>query len=140
MARDHFTGAHDDFDLIDVPLDGTPGRPLLGTNLILPGYEPATVWPMPLILPRRLIWVRQQDGWERTVTERGFERTWIASFNEPNFSPDDHRIAYTSWAAPATPSMSPRSPAAADSSYPMTTTIYARPPGARMAAKIAAQQ
>jgi serine/threonine protein kinase len=96
-----FTAAEDDFDLIEVPLDGTPVRPLLRTtrNEFDPSWSPvgnqlaystdrtgtSQIW---LTSPR--------DGWERPlVTEKDFDQAWIASFSGPNFSPDGQRIAYS---------------------------------------------
>jgi len=95
-----FTAAQDDFDLIEVPLDGTPVRPLLSTGRN--EFDPAWSWSGSQLAystdrtGTSQIWVRLRDGWQRPlVTEKDFDQTWIASFDEPNFAPDDQRIAYT---------------------------------------------
>ena len=99
-SRIAYTVAQDDFDLIDVPLDGTPVRTLLSTGRN--EFDPGWSWSGSQLAystdrtGTSQIWVRQRDGWERPlVTEKDFDQTWIASFDEPNFSPDDQRIAYT---------------------------------------------
>ncbi len=95
-----YTVAQDDFDLIEVPLDGTPVRTLLATGRN--EFDPAWSWSGSQLAystdrtGTSQIWVQQRDGWQRPlVTEKDFDQTWIASFDEPNFSPDDQRIAYT---------------------------------------------
>ena len=95
-----YTVAQDDFDLIDVPLDGTPVRTLLSTGRN--EFDPGWSWSGSQLAystdrtGTSQIWVQQRDGWQRPlVTEKDFDQTWIASFDEPNFSPDDQRIAYT---------------------------------------------
>ena len=95
-----YTVAQDDFDLVDVPLDGGPERTVLSTGRN--EFDPAWSWSGNLLAystdrtGTSQIWVRQRDGFERPlVTEKDFDQTWIASFDEPNFSPDDQRIAYT---------------------------------------------
>ncbi len=99
-SRIAFTSALDDFDLIEVPLDGSPVRTLLSTSRN--EFDPAWSWAGNQLAystdrtGTSQIWVRPRDGWERPlVTEKDFDRTWIASFNEPNFSPDDQRVAYS---------------------------------------------
>jgi serine/threonine protein kinase len=95
-----YTVAQDDFDLIDVPLDGAPVRTVLSTGRN--EFDPGWSWSGNQLAystdrtGTSQIWVRQRDGFERPlVTEKDFDQTWIASFDEPNFSPDDQRIAYT---------------------------------------------
>ena len=96
-----YTASEDDFDLVEVPLDGSPVRPLLSTsrNEFDPTWSPAGNQ-FAYSTDRTgtsQIWLRTpREGWERPlVTEKDFGQTWIASFNEPNFSPDGQRIAYT---------------------------------------------
>ncbi len=95
-----YTVAQDDFDLIEVPLDGSPIRTLLSTGRN--EVEPAWSWAGNQLVYSTdrtgisQIWVRQRDGFERPlVTEKDFDQTWIAAFDDPAFSPDDQRIAYT---------------------------------------------
>ncbi|MEO7141992.1 MAG: hypothetical protein ABI165_00650, partial [Bryobacteraceae bacterium] len=96
-----FTASQDDFDLIDVPLDGAAPHALLATsqNETDPAWSPDGT-ELAHVTDRTgssQIWLRSpRDGWERPlVTEKEFGRRWIAAFGEPRFSPDGQRIAYS---------------------------------------------
>ena len=95
-----FVAASHDFDLLSVPLDGSPMQPLYGTRRS--EFDPA--WSpdgdqLAYSTDRTgssEIWLRGlQNQWERPlVTAADFGATWIASLSEPNISPDGRRITY----------------------------------------------
>jgi serine/threonine protein kinase len=90
-----------DWDLVEIPVDGTPMRNLLST----PGYESWPAWS-----PRNEqiaysttrsgafeIWLRSvRDGWDRPlVTGKDFGQEPTAYLTQSSFSPDGGRVAYT---------------------------------------------
>jgi serine/threonine protein kinase len=95
-----FTAAMDDFDLLQVPLDGSPATKVLATsrNEQDPSWSP--VADQYAYTTDRTgsaqIWLRSRAGdWERPlVTEKDFGMAWITSINETSFSWDGQRIAY----------------------------------------------
>jgi len=95
-----FSAGNDDFDLLEVPLDGSPVRKLLATsrNEQDPSWSP--VAPQYAYSTDRTgtaqVWLRSRAGdWERPlVTEKDFGQAWIVSINETSFSWDGQRIAY----------------------------------------------
>ncbi|MGH9668135.1 MAG: TolB family protein, partial [Bryobacteraceae bacterium] len=96
-----FTASEDDFDLVQVPLDGSEVRTLLSTTRSEqdPAWSPSGSQ-LAYATDRTgssQIWLRSpSEGWERPlVTENDFGAHWIASFSEPNFSPDGQRLAYS---------------------------------------------
>jgi serine/threonine protein kinase/Tol biopolymer transport system component len=96
-----FTASEDDFDLVQVPLDGSAVQTLLSTTRSEqdPAWSPSGSQ-LAYATDRTgssQIWLQSQgEGWERPlVTERDFGARWVASFNEPNFSPDGQRLAYS---------------------------------------------
>ena len=96
-----FNAAEDDFDLMSVPLDGSPVRRLLATprNELDPVWSPSgdqLAFTTDRTGTSQIWWKSLREGWERPlVTERDFGQSWVASFGEPNFSPDGRRIAYS---------------------------------------------
>ncbi len=95
-----FAAASDDFDLLQIPLDGSPTTKVLATsrNEMDPSWSP--VADQYAYATDRTgtaqIWLRSRAGdWERPlVTEKDFGMAWITSINETNFSWDGQRIAY----------------------------------------------
>jgi Tol biopolymer transport system component len=88
------------FDLIEVPLDGSPARDLLATsrNELEPGWSP-TGEEFAFVTNRTgrdEIWLRSRDGsWERPlVTSDSFSDHSTLSFRLPVFSPDGQKIAF----------------------------------------------
>lgn len=96
-----FNAAESDFDLISVPLDGSAVRPLLATprNEMDPMWSPSgdqLVYSTDRTGTSQIWLTSPREGWERPlVTEKDFDKAWIASFGEPAFSPDGRRIAYS---------------------------------------------
>jgi Tol biopolymer transport system component len=96
-----FNAEESDFDLIAVPLDGSPVTPLLATprNELDPMWSPSgdqLVYSTDRTGTSQIWLTSPREGWERPlVTEKDFDQTWIASFGEPAFSPDGRRIAYS---------------------------------------------
>ena len=89
-----------DFDLFEVPVDGSPHRTLLATsrNEMDPAWSPSTRQ-YAFVTDRtgsQQIWLRsQEDQWERpVVTEHDFRDARIYLLGTPAFSPDGQRIAY----------------------------------------------
>jgi Tol biopolymer transport system component len=97
-----FQAAEDDWEIVSVPLDGSPVRSLISTrrNEFDPMWAPPNGDQLVFVTDRTgvlQIWLKSvREGWERPlVTEKDFGRSWIAEFREPQFSPDGRRIAYT---------------------------------------------
>ena len=95
-----FTLAQDDFDLVQIPVDGSPVAPVLATarNEFDPSWSPAAdeyAYSTDRTGTAQ-IWLRSRSGeWERPlVTEQDFGQAWIVALNETTFSPDGQRIAY----------------------------------------------
>ena len=88
------------FDLIQVPIDGTPVRSLLATsrNEQEPGWSPKR--PEYAFVTDRSgqweIWLRSLDGsWERRlVSGADFSDERTHTFRLPTFSPDGEKIAF----------------------------------------------
>ncbi|HEX3744280.1 MAG TPA: protein kinase [Bryobacteraceae bacterium] len=95
-----FSAASDDFDLMQVPLDGSAAKKMLATtrNELDPAWSPiADQYAYSTDRTGTAqIWLRSGQGdWERpVVTEQDFGQSWIVSFNETQFSWDGQRIAY----------------------------------------------
>jgi Tol biopolymer transport system component len=95
-----FAAANDNFDLIQVPLDGSPVTNLLSTYRNERDASWSPVADQYVYTTDRTgtaqIWLRSRSGdWERpVVTEKDFGQTWIMSINETVFSWDGQRIAY----------------------------------------------
>jgi Tol biopolymer transport system component len=97
-----FQEAEDDYNIVSVPLDGSPVQSLISTrrNEFDPMWAPPNGEQLVFVTDRTgvpQIWLKSmREGWERPlVTEKDFGQSWIAEFREPNFSPDGRRIAYT---------------------------------------------
>ncbi|HUI56019.1 MAG TPA: protein kinase [Bryobacteraceae bacterium] len=95
-----FSVSKDDFDLIQIPLDGSPVVPVLATsrNELDPSWSPAAD-EYAYTTDRTgtaQIWLRNRSAdWERPlVTEKDFGEAWIVAINETSFSWDGQRIAY----------------------------------------------
>ena len=96
-----FSASTDDFDVLQVPLNGMPARPLLSTSRddLDPAWSP--LGENLAVSTNRSgtsqIWLRNmRDGSDRPlVTEQDFGAKFIASFSDPAFSPDGRRIAYS---------------------------------------------
>jgi serine/threonine protein kinase/WD40 repeat protein len=95
-----FTIMGTNFDLVEIPIDGSPLRNLLTTSM----DEKDPAW-LPdgsqyaYVTNRRgtsEIWIRsQKEGWDRPlVTQKDFGEDITSSLNFPNFSPDGQRISY----------------------------------------------
>ena len=89
-----------DFDLVQVPLDGSAVVPMLATsrNELDPSWSPVAE-EYAYTTDRTgsaQIWLRSRSGdWERPlVTEKDFGEAWIVAINETSFSWDGQRIAY----------------------------------------------
>jgi Tol biopolymer transport system component len=88
------------FDLVEIPVDGSPVRPLLATsrNEMEPGWSPTN--PEYAFVTDRTgryeIWLRSRDGsWERSlVTQDDFSDQPTYTFRLPAFSPDGQKIAF----------------------------------------------
>jgi len=95
-----FVASEDNFDVISVPLDGSPARTLYGTrrNEFDPSWAPGGDQ-FAYSTDRTgmfEIWLRSvREGWDRPlVTGKDLGQAWVAEISEPNFSPDGRRIAY----------------------------------------------
>jgi Tol biopolymer transport system component len=90
-----------DANLIEIPLDGSPVRPLPATGR----NESDPTWmhrsdQLAYATDRTgasELWLKSfREGWERPlVTAREFPGAWVLALNEPSFSPDDQRLAYS---------------------------------------------
>lgn len=95
-----FTLANNDFNLIEIPLDGSAVWDLLNTSRdeVDPTFSPvADEYAYTTNRTgREQIWLRSRRGdWERpVVTEKDFSEAWILSLRETSFAPDGQRIAY----------------------------------------------
>ncbi|HUB79975.1 MAG TPA: protein kinase [Bryobacteraceae bacterium] len=95
-----FSAGANDFDLLEVPLDGSAATKMLATSRSErdPSWSPVSdqyVYSTDRTGTAQ-IWLRSGAGdWDRpVVTERDFGQAWIVSFNEVSFSWDGLRIAY----------------------------------------------
>ena len=95
-----FTSEAVDFDVIEIPLDGSAARPIVVTsrNELDPAMAPDRTQYV-FVSDRNgpvQIWLRSLQGqWERplvTADQFGTEQTW--ALGAPSFSPDGQRIAY----------------------------------------------
>lgn len=96
-----FTVSSNESNLVQVALDGTMGRTLIGTSR--DERDPAWAHKSDQLAfatdrsgaPE--IWVKSaQQGWERPLVRgKDFGTQWVIALDEPHFSPDDQRIAYT---------------------------------------------
>jgi len=89
-----------DFNLIEVPIDGSPVRPLLATsrNETEPGWSP-TQSEYVFVTDRNgrpEIWLSSRDGaWQRPlVTGDSFSGEFTHTFRLPAFAPDGQKIAF----------------------------------------------
>jgi serine/threonine protein kinase len=95
-----YTAANLQYDLISIPVDGSPLINL--TNTLRSEKAPAYARQgsqFAYVSDRNgtdIIWLKsEQEGWERPlVTEKDFEGITVFSFSRPSFSPDGRRIAY----------------------------------------------
>jgi Tol biopolymer transport system component len=95
-----FTATDNDSDLMEVPFDGSPVKPLLVTSRT----ESDPTWmhsgdQFAYATDRTgasEIWMKnRRDGAERPlVSGRDFPKLWVLALSEPSFSPDDQRVAY----------------------------------------------
>jgi eukaryotic-like serine/threonine-protein kinase len=95
-----FTLFDENFDLVEIPLDGSPLRNLLSTsrNESFPAWTPAGNQ-YAYVTDRAgdsEIWVKSpSEGWDQPlVTGRDFGEERTVAFSGPQFSPDGQRIAY----------------------------------------------
>jgi eukaryotic-like serine/threonine-protein kinase len=96
-----FTVSSNESNLVQVGLDGTVGRTLIGTSR--DERDPAWAHKSDQLAfatdrtGAAEIWVKSaQQGWERPLVRgKDFGTAWVISLDEPRFSPDDQRIAYT---------------------------------------------
>ncbi|MFZ0935128.1 MAG: LpqB family beta-propeller domain-containing protein [Bryobacteraceae bacterium] len=95
-----FVAGEDNFDVISVPLDGSPARTLYGTrrNELDPSWAPGADQ-FAYSTDRTgtsEIWLHSVgEGWDRPlVTVKDLGQAWVAEISEPNFSPDGRRLAY----------------------------------------------
>ncbi|HEY1217814.1 MAG: LpqB family beta-propeller domain-containing protein [Bryobacteraceae bacterium] len=95
-----FIASEDNFDVISVPLDGSPVRTLYGTrrNEFDPSWAPGGDQ-FAYSTDRTgdsEIWLRSvREGWDRPlVARKDLGQAWVAEISEPNFSPDGRRLAY----------------------------------------------
>jgi Tol biopolymer transport system component len=95
-----FAVGEDDFDLMEIPLDGSAPRAVLTTsrNELDPSWSPVAD-EYAYTTDRTgtaQVWLRNRAGdWERPlVTEKDFGQAWITAINETTFSWDGQRIAY----------------------------------------------
>lgn len=97
-----FTLWSEDFDIVEIPLDGSPLRNVLSTSR----HESSPMWSpsgnqYAYVTDRTgasEIWLKSQsEGWDRPlVTGKEFEDRTI-DLAGPSFSPDGQRIAYERW-------------------------------------------
>src|ERR1035437_9928732 len=106
-----FTSINDDYDLIELPLDGSPPRTLLaaGRNMYSPSWSPAG--DQLLYATDRTgaseIWVHNMKaGLDRPlVTPRDFPPDTTTALAYPVFSPDGSRFAFVRFATDARPTI-----------------------------------
>ncbi len=96
-----FVAAEDNFDLLSVPLDGSPARTLYGSdrNEFDPAWAPDGDQ-IAYCTDRTgvsEIWLRSaRYGWDRpVVTAKNFGDAPLTEFREPNISPDGRRMTYS---------------------------------------------
>jgi len=94
-----FTATMQDYDIVELPLEGSPPRPLLATGRM----EKAPSWSaagdrMAFITDRRgepEIWLRSSDGqWERPIVRQSDFPDGPHDFYSVGLSPDGTRVAY----------------------------------------------
>jgi Tol biopolymer transport system component len=95
-----FISSEENFDVVSVPLDGSPMKTLYGTrrNEFDPGWAPdgdQFAYSTDRTGSAE-IWLRgMREATDRPlVTARDIGQAWVAEFSEPNFSPDGRRLAY----------------------------------------------
>ena len=96
-----FSASEDDFNVLSVPLNGTPARPLIvsSRNEMDPAWSPDG--DLLAIATDRTgtsqIWLHSsREGSDRPlVTEKDLGTKWIESFSDPAFSPNGRRLAYS---------------------------------------------
>jgi TolB protein len=97
-ARLAFTSEATDFDLITVPIDGSPVQPLLSStrNEFDPAWSPVSAQ-MAFVSDRagrQEIWLRNQDGEQRPLVTDAAFREPTTVYGSLAFSPDGQRLAY----------------------------------------------
>jgi eukaryotic-like serine/threonine-protein kinase len=96
-----FDSSASNYDIVDIPLDGGPVRPLLASsrNELFPVWSPkgSTFAYVTDRTGRKEIWLRNtEDGMERPlVTQRDFPEDQTLWLLTPAISPDGSRIAYS---------------------------------------------
>ena len=98
-SRLAYTAAQTDFDLMEIPLNGSPVRPLLASRLpeLSVAVSPLNEeYAYVLGRPKMEIRIRQNNGLSERVivTEKDFPPGTDGQFAAPTFSPDGLRIAY----------------------------------------------
>ncbi|MGA2114771.1 MAG: protein kinase [Bryobacteraceae bacterium] len=95
-----FTVVHDDFDLVQIPVDGAAIAtvPSTARNELDPSWSPVAdeyAYSTDRTGTAQ-IWLRSRSGdWERPlVTEKDFPQAWVTALRETTFSWDGQRIAY----------------------------------------------
>jgi Tol biopolymer transport system component len=96
-----FQSGRVDFDLEELPLDGSPMRPLLVTRQWEDSADWSPVAPEYVYVSQDAIWLRRRDSTghdsepRAAVTAAAFSAEGRFRFVSPSFSPDGTRIAYS---------------------------------------------
>jgi Tol biopolymer transport system component len=94
-----YTVSDKNFDLVEIPLDGSPLRHLLTTSQDErdPAWSPDGTQYAYVTSRSGVseIWMRSKKDWDRPViTQKNFGEDFTAMFSTPRFSPDGSRISY----------------------------------------------
>jgi serine/threonine protein kinase len=96
-----FSAVQNNFGVISVPLDGSAVRPLVGASRSEFDSDYSPAGDQVVVASDRTgssqIWLHNlRDTSARPlVTEKDFGLTWVASFDDPAFSPDGRRLTYS---------------------------------------------